>query len=463
MRLYNTASRKVEEFIPLSGNDIKMYCCGPTVYDFAHIGNMRTFIMYDMFRRVLAYEGFSIKQVMNITDVDDKTIKNSKTRGMTLKEYTNIYTSAVFEDIKKVNVSEFEEYPRATDNISSMKLIIDDLIKEGYAYKAEDGVYYSISKFKDYGKLSRFDLERSKSRIQSDEYDKSNASDFALWKNWSKEDGEVYWENGLPKGRPGWSIECSAMAIENLGESIDIHCGGVDLIFPHHENEIAQSEAFTGKKFVNYWLHSEHLTVDGKKMSKSLHNFYTLRDLEKLGFDPISFRLFVLDSHYRAKLNFTLQSLKKYEKTLDDIDIALKSFSALPKTESEGSNETVENILNNFKSSIEADFDTHSALVEFFKLIETINSEVKKGETSELFYKNSMDAINKMNSVLGVIEEYEIPENVLKIAEERRNMRALGKWEMADTKRREMKEAGFKVIDLKDLNYVIVKNREYGN
>ncbi len=463
MRVYNTLGRKIEEFTPINDKEVKIYCCGPTVYDFPHIGNLRAFIFYDIIRRTLLYNGFRVKQIMNITDVDDKTIKNSKLRGMELSEYTKIYTDAFFEDLKKLNISEFEGYPRATQSIGAMETMITGLLSKGYAYKSNDGIYYSVSKFKDYGKLSGMSLKETKSRIQNDEYDKDSAADFALWKTWTPDDGDVYWENDLPKGRPGWSIECSAMVFKNLGESIDIHAGGIDLIFPHHENEIAQSEAFTGKRFVKYWLHSEHLLVNGKKMSKSLHNFYTLRDLEKLGFDVIAFRLLVLDSHYRSKINFTLDILKKYEKTLDDIDITLKSYEKLPKGNKKGHEEVISEILNEFKKSINNDFDTHEAIKNFFMLIELLNEDIKSGSTDNESSEAAMLAVQKMDSILGVIDRYSVPDEVIKLAEERSKLRDSNDWAGADLIRNKIKEKGFKVIDLFGSNYTIIKNRQHGN
>lgn len=463
MRVYNTLGRKIEEFTPINDKEVKIYCCGPTVYDFPHIGNLRAFIFYDIIRRTLLYNGFRVKQIMNITDVDDKTIKNSKLRGMELSEYTKIYTDAFFEDLKKLNISEFEGYPRATQSIGAMETMITGLLSKGYAYKSNDGIYYSVSKFKDYGKLSGMSLKETKSRIQNDEYDKDSAADFALWKTWTPDDGDVYWENDLPKGRPGWSIECSAMVFKNLGESIDIHAGGIDLIFPHHENEIAQSEAFTGKRFVKYWLHSEHLLVNGKKMSKSLHNFYTLRDLEKLGFDVIAFRLLVLDSHYRSKINFTLDILKKYEKTLDDIDITLKSYEKLPKGNKKGHEEVISEILNEFKKSINNDFDTHEAIKNFFMLIELLNEDIKSGSTDNESSEAAMLAVQKMDSILGVIDRYSVPDEVIKLAEERSKLRDSNDWVGADLIRNKIKEKGFKVIDLFGSNYTIIKNRQHGN
>ncbi len=464
MKVYNTLSRRVEKFVPIDQKEVKLYCCGPTVYDFAHIGNLRTFIFYDIVRRTLTGDGFKVKQVINLTDVDDKTIKNSRSGGMTLKEFTEKYTEYFFKDIDKVNILPADIYPKATENIDGMGTMILGLMERGYAYPADDGIYYSVSKFKNYGKLSGAKVGSGESRIKNDEYDKENVADFALWKKWTESDGEVYWNNGLPKGRPGWHIECSAMSLRYLGETIDIHSGAVDLIFPHHENEIAQSEAYNEKKFVKYWLHSEHLLVDGKKMAKSLHNFYTLRDLEERGFDPMSFRLMVIDANYRAKLDFTLDALKKYEKTLEDIDISLKAFEALPKTGSVDVRvaETLRSELPAFKEAMNEDFDTHSALTHFFKVMDLINEKAREEKINQRDYEAISDVVQNMNGFLGIIKDYAIPENLHEIAEERKALRVDKKWDLADKKRNVIKEAGFKIIDLLNSDYVIVKDRRYG-
>ncbi len=464
MQVYNTLSKKIEKFTPVNEDEVKLYCCGPTVYDFVHIGNIRTFIFYDIIRRTLLGSGFKVKQVINLTDVDDKTIKNSKIRGMGLKEFTDKYTEYFFEDIDKVNIKRAEVYPRATENIEEMKAIILGLLEKGYAYTADDGIYYSVSKFKDYGKLSGAKADGGLSRIKNDEYDKENATDFALWKNWTENDGDVYWDKELPKGRPGWHIECSAMSLRYLGETLDIHSGAVDLIFPHHENEIAQSEAYNGKKFVKYWVHPEHLLVNGKKMSKSLYNFFTLRDIEKQEFDPMSFRLMIIDTHYRSKLDFSFESLRKYEKTLEDIDIALKLLEKLEKI-GPADTETmdiIKNESNDFEDAIGKDFDTHSALLHFFKIIDLINAKAQKGKISLMEYDNLIETIDTMNGFIGVIKDYVVPKNLFKIAEERKSLRQSGDWKEADKKRNVIKDAGFKIIDLANSDYLIIKDRKYG-
>ena len=288
--LFNTLTRRKEPFTPLEIGKVKMYTCGPTVYDYAHIGNFRAFLFEDLLKRWLLLQGFKVTHVMNLTDVDDKTIRGSQKQGLPLRQFTDFYIKAFFEDIKTLNILAADVYPRATDRIPEMVALIKTLMDKGYAYRGEDGsIYYCISKFPDYGKLSKLKTAELKAgaRVSQDEYAKEEAQDFALWKAWTPEDGDVFWETELGKGRPGWHIECSAMSMKYLGETFDIHCGGVDNIFPHHENEIAQSEAASGKKFVNYWLHNEHLQVEGKKMSKSLGNYYTLRDLLAKQCDPV--------------------------------------------------------------------------------------------------------------------------------------------------------------------------------
>ncbi len=281
LKFYNTLTKRLEEFYTINPGEVRMYTCGPTVYDYAHIGNFRTYIFEDLLRRYLKYKGFRVVQVMNITDVDDKTIRRSREEGVSLEDYTSRYTEAFFEDIDTLRIEHAEFYPRATEHIDDMVALIQKLIKNGYAYQLQGSWYYDVSKFKEYGKLSGVKLDELKpgARVSADEYTKDEVHDFALWKAYTPDDGDVFWETALGRGRPGWHIECSAMSTRYLGNHFDIHTGGVDNIFPHHENEIAQSEAATGEKFVNFWLHSAYLIVEGEKMSKSKGNFYTLRDL----------------------------------------------------------------------------------------------------------------------------------------------------------------------------------------
>jgi cysteinyl-tRNA synthetase len=322
LKLYNTETRKKEEISPSDGRTIRMYTCGPTVYHFAHIGNFRTYVFEDLLRRAIKFFGFFIQQVMNLTDVDDKTIKGALEKKISLDAFTKPFKEAFFEDLKTLGIERVEYYPQATDYIPEMITIIQTLIEKGIAYRSHDGsIYFAIAKFPSYGRLSHLHLNElqagASQRMAVDEYDKENVSDFVLWKAYDPvRDGDIFWESPFGKGRPGWHIECSAMAMKLLGESIDIHVGGVDNMFPHHENEIAQSEGYSSRNFVKHWLHAEHLLVDHKKMSKSLGNFYTLRDLQGKGYTGRQIRYMLLQTHYRTQLNFTLAGLDAAAHTL---------------------------------------------------------------------------------------------------------------------------------------------------
>ncbi|MCI0406593.1 MAG: cysteine--tRNA ligase, partial [candidate division Zixibacteria bacterium] len=315
----NTFTRKKEAFSPIEPGKVELYTCGPTIYDFAHIGNFRTFLFEDLLRRYLKYKGFEVIQVMNLTDVDDRTITASRKEGIPLSEYTERYAKAFFEDLKTLNVDFAEHYPAATAHVNEMVEIIQKLMKEGYAYESGGSIYYKISAFPGYGTLPHFKPDELKAgaRVAADSYEKEEVGDFALWKAWDEKDGDVFWETPLGKGRPGWHIECSAMSMKLLGQKFDIHTGGVDNIFPHHENERAQSDAFAGHPVVKYWLHSEHLLVEGKKMSKSLGNFYTLRDLLAKGFAPPAIRYALISVHYRLPLNFTFEGMTAARNALE--------------------------------------------------------------------------------------------------------------------------------------------------
>mgnify|MGYP001568313609 CR=1 FL=1 len=368
LKFYNTLTRETEEFEPINKDQVLMYSCGPTVYNYPHIGNYRAYIFADILKRVLLYEGYKVKHIMNLTDVDDKTIKNSQKEGKSLKEFTEFYTEIFYKDIASLNILAPYKFTKATDYINEMVEIIETLLKKNIAYKSKDGsVYFDIKKFPDYGKLSHLDFENQKhnadGRIKTDEYDKDNVQDFALWKAWDEQDGDVFWETSLGKGRPGWHIECSAMSMSNLGEEIDIHTGGVDNIFPHHENEIAQSEGATGHHFVKYWMHNEWVLVDQKKMAKSENNFYVLNDIKEKNISPLAYRFWLLMANYRTKVSFNWEALNGTE-------IALKRLYGLYLALGEENNGNIsEEYKARFKSHIEDDLDTPRALTVMWDLL----------------------------------------------------------------------------------------------
>ena len=372
IHLYNTLSRKIEVFASIHPNEVRMYTCGPTVYNYAHIGNLRAYVFADILKRVLLYDGFQVHHIMNLTDVDDKTIRESQKEKKTLKEFTEFYTEEFLKDIKALNILNPTKFTKATDYIEEMVGIIKKLLGNGLAYKSPDGsVYFDIRKFKNYGQLTHLNLENQKKnaegRINTDEYEKENAQDFALWKAWDKKDGNVFWETELGKGRPGWHIECSAMSMTNLGEEIDIHTGGVDNIFPHHENEKAQSEGATGKQFVRYWMHNEWVLADQKKMAKSENNFYTLQDILRKGIDPITYRFWLLMANYRTRVNFVWEALEAAQ-------TALKRLYSLYLELGEGVlGQVHQEYKNKFMEYINNDLNTPRALSLFWDVIKDEN------------------------------------------------------------------------------------------
>ncbi len=386
IELFNTLSGKVEEFQPLEDNLVRMYACGPTVYDYGHIGNFRTFVVVDTLRRFLKLSGFQLKHVMNITDVDDKIIRNAARDGVTVQEYTKKYRQAFLEDADSLNIEHPEMLVNATDHINDMARFIAVLVEKGYAYRTEDGSYYfRIAKFPEYGKLSKKDFAgmTDGARVDVDEYDKDNARDFALWK--SPKPGEAFWETEIGPGRPGWHIECSTMSMEYLGETFDIHAGGEDLIFPHHENEIAQSEAKTGKLFARFWVHSRFLLVENEKMSKKLGNFYTVRDLVLMGHKPSSIRFLLMSVPYRKQLNFTFDGLTQATNSVErlrNFKLRLES-SQFP----DGKNDKVEKIAQKAATDMRAgladDLNTALALGAIFDMVRDVNAAADAGEVNK--------------------------------------------------------------------------------
>jgi cysteinyl-tRNA synthetase len=459
--LYNTYSKKKEKITKRENQPILMYTCGPTIYDFAHIGNFRTYVFEDLLRRSIKhfFGEKNIKQVMNITDIDDKTIKGALKNKSSLKEYTQPFKKAFFEDIEKLNIEKVEHYPEATNFISEMIDIIKTLLEEGYAYVGHDkSIYFSISKFPKYGKLSHLNLDDLKkgasNRVSSDEYDKENASDFVLWKSYDeKRDGNIFWESPFGKGRPGWHIECSAMSIALLGKTIDIHCGGVDNIFPHHENEIAQSESFTKEIFVRYWVHSEHLLVDNKKMSKSLNNFYTLRDLIKMGYSGQEIRYLLLQSHYRMQLNFTMDGLIAARSSLRRISDFINRVRSIEIKDIKPSN--FEKILSitkdKFYSSIADDLNISAALCSLFDFIRDINSLIDDDKISCEEANRVIVFLNDLDKILGVLplkeEKLNIPKEIIDAANNRQIARQNKDWKKADEFRDFIQNSGFILED----------------
>ena len=456
LNLYNTLTRKKEEFKEIKKGYVNMYSCGPTVYNFAHIGNFRANIFADLIRRYIKYKGYKLKHVMNITDIDDKTIRDSRKEGVTLKEFTQRYTKYFFDDLETLNIEKVEVYPRATEHIKDMVELIKKLLEKGYAYKADDAIYYNIKKFKDYGKLSHLKIDELKAgaRVAQDEYDKEHVHDFALWKFWDKEDGDVFWETELGKGRPGWHIECSAMSMKYLGETFDIHTGGVDLIFPHHENEIAQSEAATGKPFVNYWLHNEHLLVNNKKMSKSLGNFYTLRDLLEKGYNPRSIRYVLLATHYRQKLNFTFESLKAAENSIKRIDEFMVKLKEI-KTEKNNKEiyVLIEKAKSDFEDAMDDDLNVSIALSVVFDFVKKINTFIMNENISKKDAEKAIKLMHDFDSVFGILkkqEKEEISKEIEQLIEKRQEARKNKDYKLADKIRDELKEKGIILKDTKE-------------
>jgi cysteinyl-tRNA synthetase len=450
LRFFNTLTREKEKFVPLEKRKVKMYTCGPTVYDFAHIGNFRTFVFQDLLRRWLEYRGFKVAQVMNITDVDDRTIKGSRKENIPIKQYTERYKKAFFEDIEALNIERVEHYPKATEHIPDMIVLIKKLIEKGYAYRGEDGsIYYAISKFKDYGKLSKIRTEELKpgARVKVDEYGKEEAYDFALWKAWDEEDGDVFWETEIGKGRPGWHIECSTMAMKYLGETLDIHSGGVDLVFPHHENEIAQSEAATGKEFVRFWLHSEHLLVEGRRMGKRFGNFYTLRDLTAKGYDAKAIRYLLLSKHYRQQFNFTFEGLKAAKSAVD----RLANFAErLLEANGIGCRGKIKGLVNtvrkSFEEAMDDDLNTSVALASLFDFVREVNKLIDENAVSKEEATKVYDLITEFDRVLGVIgkvtEEEKLSEEAKELVRRREEARKAEAWSEADKIREQLKAMG---------------------
>lgn len=455
IKFFNTLSGTLEEFIPLSEGEVRLYTCGPTVYDYPHIGNYRAYIFEDLLKRFLLFAGFRVIHVMNITDVDDKTIRGANALGISLNEYTRKYIEAFFEDIRTLRILPADYYPRATEHIPDMVRMIKGLLEKGYAYNKDGSIYFSIAKFPDYGKLAKINVEELKAgaRVEADEYEKESVHDFALWKK--AKEGEPFWETELGPGRPGWHIECSAMSTRYLGPTFDIHCGGIDNIFPHHENEIAQSEAFYGQKFVNYWLHCHHLVVDGEKMSKSKGNFYTLRDLLARNVDPIDLRYFLLSTHYRKMLNFTFDGLEQArasrQRILDFVyDIEHRTF---PPGRSQNIQELSRKALEDFRQGLSDDLNISAALAALFEFIREINQTMSREKIGQDDAAQILHTIREIDRVLDILpekKEESLPPEILEKIELRQKARQEKNFALADAIRNELKEMGIILEDTRE-------------
>lgn len=436
LKISNTLTRKVEEFTPLNLPKVGLYVCGPTVYDYQHIGNFRTMILADLLLRTLLANDFQVKSVRNITDIDDKIIKGATEKNLSIEEFSKNYTKKFFEDASSLNILPADVNPKATEHVEKMIKYISELIKKGFAYVEGDGsVYFDISKYPSYGKLSQIEKRELKTgtRILSDEYTKENIQDFALWKA-VKANDPVGYDSPWGLGRPGWHIECSVMSQEYLGDSFDLHVGGVDLLFPHHENEIAQAEAKTGKPFVKYFIHGEMLLVEGGKMSKSLKNFYLLKDLEAKGFEPLAYRYLVLTAHYRDQLNFTWESLQAAQNALNNLREQVREWDEPGKI--------IKDYLSRFLSHLNDDLNTPQGLALLWEVVKSKITTSEKAAT-----------LLEMDKVLGLkLDEFiakptEIPKDIQKLIEERERSRIEKDFSKSDKLRSKIKRLGFKIED----------------
>ena len=448
-RFYNTINRKKVEFEPITPGTVKLYTCGPTVYDTAHIGNFRTFLFEDLLKRFLVFKGYEVYHVMNITDVDDKTIKRAITEEITINELTLKYTEEFMNDIKSLKILPADKYPRATDHIEEMIKMIQTLEENGYAYETEDhSVYFRLDAYDSYGQLTQIDLnqQRANERIINDEYSKDNPQDFALWKARDDDDGKIYWESPWGRGRPGWHIECSAMSIKYLGNHFDIHCGGVDNIFPHHENEIAQSVSATQEPFVNYWMHSEYLQIQGDKMSKTLGNYYKISDLISEGFTAEEIRFTLLSAHYRSKLDFSLKQKQEARMTIQRItDFQQRLLELKDSTQTESS---IPDEFEEFVAALDDDLDTPKAFAIFFGWIRSMNKLLDRGEFKFSQINGGLDFIDKFDDLFAIIPDAEsIPQNIYDLIKKREKARLKQDWKTADKIRNQLYQEGWLVAD----------------
>jgi len=454
MKIHNTLTQQLEEVVPLEGKTIRLYTCGPTVYNYAHIGNFRAYIFEDLLRRCIKYFGHKVIQVMNLTDVDDKTIAGAMKAGVSLDTFTKTFKTAFFEDLKGLNIEPAEHYPAATDHVPEMIAMIQKLLEKKHAYQSEDGsIYYSVSSFPGYGKLAHLDMAglRPGARVQQDEYEKENVADFALWKAWDEKDGDVVWEAPWGRGRPGWHIECSAMATRYLGESFDMHTGGVDNIFPHHEDEIAQSEAASGKPYARYWMHCAHLIVEGRKMSKSLGNFYTLRDVSSRGYSGREVRYVLMAGHYRQALNFSFDALlsaRSALQRLDEFQDRLKEVATVSRSGGE-SPDWAAIMKVKFDAGLADDLNISESLGALFDLVHAGNRAIDAKTISGDQAVAVLRMLAEFDAVLGFLAKPEevVPAEAIHLLERRQHARQTKNWSEADRVRNELAALGWIIQD----------------
>ena len=453
IRFFNTLTRQVEDFTPREPGLVRLYTCGPTVYNFAHIGNFRAYVFEDLLQRHLEFRGYRVDRAMNLTDVDDKTIRGCRAAGLPLADFTAPFKKAFFDDLDTLRIKRANHFPEATEvvHIDRMISMISTLVEKGHAYRADDGsVYFRIRSFLNYGHLAHFHLEdlRDGVRVSNDEYEKENVGDFALWKSWSEADGDVGWESPWGRGRPGWHIECSAMATGILGPELDIHCGGEDNIFPHHEAEIAQSECCTGKPFVRLWMHCRHLQVEGSKMAKSAGNFFTLRDLMEKGWSGREVRYALISVKYREPLNFTFEGLAGARSALQRLD---EWTARLRETAGSETSESPVEGLEAFGEALDDDLNISAALAAVFETLRLTNRRMDEGAISPTEARTLLNWLDGVNSVLALEPEAEkIPEVVEGLLVRRAEARASKDWKLSDTLRDEILAIGWMVKDTKD-------------
>jgi len=454
--VHNTMTRTREEFVPLEEGKVGLYTCGPTIYNFAHIGNFRAYVFEDLLRRYLEYRGYEVTHVMNLTDVEDKLIRTCRETGEPLQAITKRYAQAFFEDVDTLGIRRAHVYPAATDHIDEMIALIKTLRDRGHTYEHNGSIYFKLDTFANYGRLSHMDLRElqvgASGRVDADEYDPEHAHDFALWKAWDEEDGDVFWETDLGKGRPGWHVECSAMSIKYLGESFDVHCGGVDNIFPHHENEIAQSECATGRSFVKYWMHCAHLVVEGKKMSKSLGNFFTLRDLLDKGIDPLAIRWVLVATHYRQPNNFSFDAVDAARQSLARIrDFRIRLGEARGEgADLDGECAACEQAL---VEAMDDDLNISGGLGAVFDFVRNVNRLLDESAVGEAGARNALALLDRLDQVTGILApslEEAAPADVLDRVKARQEARRAKDFAQADALRDELLAEGWVIEDTAD-------------